>query len=317
MIMREILISECIELLRAHKFTVSKPLGRSCFDMVASRDDIRLILKILKNIDSLSREQSKELKKISKILHGTPLIIGIRTRNAPMEHGVVYDRYNIKAVTFETFRDYLEGSPPVVYANRGGFFVKIDGKVLKETREAMGISVGKLAEVAGVSRKAIYKYETQMADPSVDVAIKIEEFLDVPLVKGIDLFEPVDDEDVENKLENLEDFKKEAINFLNELGFNSFVVEKAPFDAVAEKDVDNNLNILLTNIEEKGSEEVKRKALFVRELSRLLDGYSLLILEEKEKEYKNLPVVSIEELKKMDDALELIEHIKSMLKDIK
>lgn len=157
---------------------------------------------------------------------------------------------------------------------------------MKEVREAMGISVGKLAEVAGVSRKAIYKYETQMANPSVDVALKIEEFLDVPLVKGIDLFEPVDDEDVENKLENLEDFKKEAINFLNELGFKSFVVEKAPFDAVAEKDMDNNLNILLTNIEEKDNEEVKRKALFVRELSRLLDGYSLLILEEKEKEYK-------------------------------
>lgn len=81
--------------------------------------------------------------------------------------------------------------------------------------------------------------------------------------------------------------------------------------------MDNNLNILLTNIEEKDNEEVKRKALFVRELSRLLDGYSLLILEEKEKEYKNLPVVSIEELKKMDDALELIEHIKSMLRDIR
>ncbi|ACX72662.1 MAG: transcriptional regulator [Methanococci archaeon] len=312
--MREILISECIELLRAHKFIVSKPLGRSCFDMVASKEDIRLILKILKNIDSLSKDQSKELKKISKILHGTPLIIGIRTRNAPMEHGVVYDRYNIKAVTFETFRDYLEGSPPMVYANRGGFFVKIDGNVLKEVRESMGISVGKLAEVAGVSRKAIYKYETQMANPSVDVAIKIEEFLDVPLVRGIDLFEPVEDEDVENKLENLEDFKKEAINFLNDLGFKSFVVEKAPFDAVAEKDTEKDMNILLTNIEEKSSEEVKRKALFVRELSKMLDGYSLLILEEKEKEYKNLPVISLNELKKMDDALELIEHIKSMLK---
>ncbi|WP_456373179.1 transcriptional regulator [Methanocaldococcus sp.] len=312
--MREMLISECIELLRAHKFIVSKPLSRSCFDIIASKDSIRLILKVLKNIDSLSKEQSKELKKISRILRGTPLIIGIRTRNAPMEHGVVYDRYNIKAVTFETFKDYLEGSPPVVYAKRGGFFVNIDGKVLREAIESMGISVGKLAEVAGVSRKTIYKYETQMANPSVEVAMKIEEFLDVPLVKGIDLFEPIEDEDFENKLEKLEDYKKEALNFLNKLGFNLFVVNKAPFDAVAEKNLGESQNILLTNIEQQNNEEVKRKALLVRELSKLLEGYSLLILEKKEKEYKNLPVVSIEELKKMDDALDLIEHIRSILK---
>ncbi|CAB3288557.1 Putative HTH-type transcriptional regulatory protein MLAUSG7_v1_0786 [Methanocaldococcus lauensis] len=312
--MREMLISECIELLRAHRFIVSKPLSRSCFDIIASKDSIRLILKVLKNIDSLSKEQSKELKKISRILRGTPLIIGIRTRNAPMEHGVVYDRYNIKAVTFETFKDYLEGSPPVVYAKRGGFFVNIDGHVLREAIETMGISVGKLAEVAGVSRKAIYKYETQMANPSVEVAMKIEEFLDVPLVKGIDLFEPIEDEDFENKLEKLEDYKKEALHFLNKLGFDLFIVNKAPFDAVAEKDLKESQNILLTNIEQQNNEEVRRKALLVKELSKLLEGYSLLILEKKEKEYKNLPVVSIEELKKMDDALDLIEHIKSILK---
>ncbi|CAB3287918.1 Putative HTH-type transcriptional regulatory protein MLASG1_v1_0407 [Methanocaldococcus lauensis] len=312
--MREMLISECIELLRAHRFIVSKPLSRSCFDIIASKDSIRLILKVLKNIDSLSKEQSKELKKISSILRGTPLIIGIRTRNAPMEHGVVYDRYNIKAVTFETFKDYLEGSPPVVYAKRGGFFVNIDGHVLREAIETMGISVGKLAEVAGVSRKAIYKYETQMANPSVEVAMKIEEFLDVPLVKGIDLFEPIEDEDFENKLEKLEDYKKEALHFLNKLGFDLFIVNKAPFDAVAEKDLKESQNILLTNIEQQNNEEVRRKALLVKELSKLLEGYSLLILEKKEKEYKNLPVVSIEELKKMDDALDLIEHIKSILK---
>ncbi|MCQ6253563.1 transcriptional regulator [Methanocaldococcus sp.] len=312
--MREMLISECIELLRAHKFIVSKPLSRSCFDIIASKDSIRLILKVLKNIDSLSKEQSKELKKISRILRGTPLIIGIRTRNAPMEHGVVYDRYNIKAVTFKTFKDYLEGSPPVVYAKRGGFFVNIDGKVLREAIESMGISVGKLAEVAGVSRKTIYKYETQMANPSVEVAMKIEEFLDVPLVKGIDLFEPIEEEDFENKLEKLEDYKKEALHFLNRLGFNLFVIDKAPFDAVAEKDLGESQNILLTNIEQQNNEEVRRKALFVKELSKLLEGYSLLILEKKEKEYKNLPVVSIEELKKMDDALDLIEHIKSILR---
>ncbi|ENN95624.1 hypothetical protein J422_06877 [Methanocaldococcus villosus KIN24-T80] len=311
--MREMLIAECIELLKHHKFIVSKPLGRSCFDIIASKDDVKLILKILKNIDSLSKEQSIELKKISKILAGTPLIIGLRTRNAPMEYGIVYDRYNIKAVTFETFKDFLEGNPPIVYVQRGGLFVKIDGQVLREVREALGISAGELADAVGVSRKTIYKYEAGLASPSLDIAIKIEEYLDVPLVKAIDLFEPINDENIEDKVEKLEDYKREAINFLSELGFRSIVVNKAPFDAVAEKNVEEMQNILLTNIEEKIDEEVLKKAIIVKEISKMLNSYSLLILEKKEKELKNIPTVSMEELKKMDDALELIEHIKKML----
>ncbi len=309
--MREMLIEECIQILKLHHFRVSKPLGRSCFDIFASRDDIRLILKILKNIDSLSKDQAYELKKISYILNAIPLIIGIRTRNAPMERGVVYDRYNIKSVNLETFKDYLEGSPPIIYANRGGFFVKIDGYQLKKVREELGISAGKLAEAVGVSRKAIYKYETQSANPSIEVAMKIEEVLDVPLVKGIDLFEKESNELEFNENLEIDDYKKEALKFLKELGFKSFVFEKAPFDAVAQN---NKENIVLTNIEEKTNIEVEKKALIVKELSKLIDSYSLLIVEKKEKEYSKLPILSIKELEKMSDAIELLEHIKSMLR---
>ena len=255
------------------------------------------------------------------------IIIGIRTRNAMMEHGVVYDRYNIKAVTYETFEEYLKGSPPVVYAHRGGFFVKIDGEALKKAREKLNISVGELAEASGVSRKTIYKYEQNKANPSVEVAIRIEEYLDAPLARGIDLFEMVniqkDDENQKRESSfpseeeiNIEEYKKQALNILDELGFNLIPTLRAPFDAVAEKhkNSEEKHNILLTNIGEQENEDIRRRAIMVREISKLLDGYSLLILEKKEKHYKNLAVISMRELEKMDDALDLIEFIKDMLK---
>ncbi|WP_423792821.1 transcriptional regulator [Methanocaldococcus indicus] len=310
--MREIIISECINLLKTHNFIVSKPLGRSCFDILACRDDVKLILKILKNIDSISREQSIELKKICRVLSAVPLIIGVRTRNAPMERGIVYDRYNIKSVTLETLKDFLEGSPPIIYAYRGGCFVKIDGETLKRVREERGISAGKLAEMVGVSRKAIYKYETYSANPSVEVAMKIEECLDAPLVRGIDLFEPIEDENDKNIEEDkpLDDYKQEIINIFNSLGFKSFVFEKAPFDALEEgKEKKKNI-ILLTNIEERANEDVEQRALIVKELSKLINGFSVLILKKKEKEYKNIPVISTKELEKMDDVNDLLEYLK-------
>ncbi|MDK2986902.1 MAG: putative transcriptional regulator [Methanothermococcus sp.] len=320
--MREMILSECINLLNNHKFIVSQPLGRSCFDLIARKKDSRFLIKILKNIDSLSKEQSEELIKISSMVNAVPIIIGTRTRNSPMENGVVYERYNIKAITYDTFDLYLKGSPPVIYAHRGGFFVNIDGNVLKETREKLNISVSELAEFSRVSKKTIYKYEQNAANPAVEIALKIEEYLDVPLVKGIQLSEfpkelETEKESLENKNNstNTEDFKIQIMDILGNLGFNLAPTRKAPFDAVAEKHREEyDQNILLTNIEETETAEIRKKALIVNEISKILNSHSLLVLEKKERYYKNLAVISMKELEKMDDAVALIEYIKEMIK---
>jgi len=79
--MREVLLSECMNLLYESNFIISKPFGRSCFDLIAKKADLKLLIKILKNIDSLSTEQSEELLNIARVLQAVPLIIGSRTRN--------------------------------------------------------------------------------------------------------------------------------------------------------------------------------------------------------------------------------------------
>ena len=277
--MREIIISECIAMLQRFNFIVSQTFGRSCFDILARRNSIKYLIKILKNIDSLSNEQSMELIKISKILNATPLLIGLRTRNLPMEDGVVYERHSIKSITLKTFELYLKGSPPIVYAGRGGFFVNIDGSRLRTVREKLNISIGELAEYSNVSRKMIYKYEQNMANPTIEVALKIEEYLDVPLIRDIpleldaDLNEKIEKEicsrndnkcKEEGHVEEEEDFKLYVMDLFNQLGFNITETKRAPFDAVVEKEgmesatieeyggegLSNN-PLLLTNIEER------------------------------------------------------------------
>ena len=300
--MRELIISECMNLLSNYKFTVSQSFSRSCFDILARKKNLKFLIKVLKNIDSLSIEQSRELMKISSILNAIPLLIGVRTRNLPMENDVVYERHGIKAITYETFKLYLEGSPPVVYAGRGGFFVNIDGRALRDIREKLNISVGELAEYSNVSRKTIYKYEQNMANPSIDVALKIEQYLDVPLVKEIDLVpEELKERNNINSMQKEQytntgvdvgnEFKLQVINMLNELGFNMIETKRAPFDAVAEKyegyatyEEEHYTNaLLLTNIEETETEETRKKALVLNQISRILNSYSLVVLEKIQK----------------------------------
>ncbi|HIQ39432.1 MAG TPA: transcriptional regulator [Methanothermococcus okinawensis] len=325
--MREIILSECVEMLQRFNFTVSQTFGRSCFDILARREDIKYLIKVLKNIDSLSYEQSVELLKLSKILGATPLLIGIRTRNLPMEDGVVYERYNIKAITLKTFESYLEGSPPIVYAGRGGFFVNIDGETLRTVRERLNISVGELAEYSNVSRKMIYKYEQNLANPTIEVALRIEEYLDTPLIKGISL--EIDEKEI-NKI-NIEDrrdsyksengkegdFKLYVIGIFNQLGFNTTEVKRAPFDAVVEKeDVEsdeyNLCTLVLTNIEERETEETRQKMLIVSQLSYVLNSGSLLVLEkENHHSIGYVKTINIRELERMEDASDLLEYIAS------
>jgi putative transcriptional regulator len=319
--------------LSNYKFTVSQSFSRSCFDILARKKNLKFLIKVLKNIDSLSIEQSRELMKISSILNAIPLLIGVRTRNLPMENDVVYERHGIKAITYETFKLYLEGSPPVVYAGRGGFFVNIDGRALRDIREKLNISVGELAEYSNVSRKTIYKYEQNMANPSIDVALKIEQYLDVPLVKEIDLVpEELKERNNINSMQKEQytntgvdvgnEFKLQVINMLNELGFNMIETKRAPFDAVAEKyeeyatyEEEHYTNtLLLTNIEEIETEETRKKALILNQISRILNSYSLVVLEKNTKNMGHIKTISLKELEKMDDAFDLLEYLISKTK---
>jgi len=323
--MREIILSECVEILQRFNFMVSQTFGRSCFDVLARKGNRKYLIKVLKNIDSLSYEQSLELLKLSKILDATPLLIGIRTRNLPMEDGVVYERHNIKAVTLKTFEAYLEESPPIVYAGRGGFFVNIDGETLRTVREKLNISLGELAEYCNVSRKMIYKYEQNLANPTIEVALRIEEYLDTPLIRGISL--EVDEKEIEgidiegnrdrHRSEREKDFKLYVIDIFDQLGFNTTEVKRAPFDAIVEKEnvkteEYNICTLVLTNIEERETEETRQRMLIVSQLSSVLNSGSLLVLEkENNHSIDYVKTINVRELERMDDASDLLEYIAS------
>src|SRR5512137_2691781 len=157
------------------------------FDLMARKNGILLIIKVVAHIDSVSEDVAFDLEVISRHLGAIPLIVGERARDAELERGAVYVRYGIYAISPATLYDYfVEKIPPLVYASPGGLYVNINGDVLRELREGRNMSLGDLGNVLGVSRRTISKYESGMGT-TLDVAVRIEEYFDTGVVESIDL----------------------------------------------------------------------------------------------------------------------------------
>ena len=162
----------------------------SCFDLAAHKKKQLAFIKVYANIGNVSAKDASELQTISECFSATPFIIGEKTRRKPLEDDTVYSRYDIYAVTTKTLEDMvLREVCPLVEAGPGGYYIELDGDLVRKRRQELELSVGKLAEMLGISRRTLYGYERGMAKASVSTAYKLEWILGVPVAKFIDMFQ--------------------------------------------------------------------------------------------------------------------------------
>ncbi len=162
----------------------------SCFDLAAQRKKQLTFIKVYANIGNISAKDASELQKISECFSATCLIIGEKTRRKPLEDDTVYCRYNIYATTAKTLEDMaIHEVHPLVEAGPGGYYIELDGNLVRKRRQELELSVGKLAEMLGISRRTLYGYERGMAKASVSTAYKLEWILGVPVAQFIDMFQ--------------------------------------------------------------------------------------------------------------------------------
>lgn len=279
-----------------------------CFDVVARLDRRVLIVKILSNVDAFSKDNASEMKTLAEALGATPLVVGERSSSGDLEPGIVYSRFNISIVSNETLADLLlEDSPPFIFAAPGGLYVKLDSEVLKQAREARGMSLGAMAEVAGVSRRTIQMYEAGMG-AMIDAALRIEESLGVPIIEPIDPFEFKHEERDQEPRDDHAPIDTFAVNQLCNLGFSVRPVIRSPFEAVSS----GNRALMLTAY---GSDDEKltQRALVASDIARIVDNFSILIVERKHSRdsIDSTAVVSNEELRRMDAPEELTDLVAS------
>jgi putative transcriptional regulator len=306
---REELISRIRETLARSGFFVSDPhnIRSISFDIIARRDRQLLIIKALSNIDSLSSDDAEELRILASALSGNPMVIGLHSSAGKLDDGILYSRFGIPIISEATFHEHmLEGVPPFVYAAPGGLYVRLDGEVLKRIRQDRNISLGALAEIAGVSRKAIQMYESGMG-AMIEIAAKIEEFLNEPIVMPLNPFSYT--KDMARTLRTFDDFEglnKDVFEMLKEIGYSVVPTIRCPFDALAsEEDV-----LLLTGVENNPS-TTARKARVVGNISRVTEKKSVIFVRQETsvEAIEGTPLITKDELRRADDADDVLELI--------
>jgi putative transcriptional regulator len=271
------------------------------FDLIAKKGDSLVIIKVASHIDSVSADIAWDLNLIARYLEATPLIVGERARDADLERGVVYIRYGLFALSPETLYDYfVEGLSPMVYASPGGLYVKINGDLLREVRERSQMSLGDLASHLGVSRRTISKYEGGMGT-TLDVAIKLEELFNAPLVETIELIghrSPEPEKSLESKTGDI-------LIDLERMGMEIHAMRQAPFQALALFDKHTILTAYGT------SQKVVKRASLIGNISQITKTFAMCVVTDykKQKKIGTTLLIGEEHLHTLEDGSELIDMI--------
>jgi len=288
----------------------------SSFDLAARRDSTLLLVKVLKNIDAFDAEEAARLRELAALFPATAVVIGQTSGASDLDAGVVYTRYGVAIITEETLDEYLEKAvPPFLYASPGGTFARIDGDRLRELRTGRGLSLGALASIAGVSRRAIQLYEDG-AGAEITVIERIEGYLGEPVARPSDLFEPpnrrrpAEDESVAEERSELprrpsgDPWRDSVLHQLDGLGLELTVTTRAPFDALG-----RTPEVLLAAL---GSlRTALHRAEVLQGLAHVAEGHAVFVVREEvhRASIGGLPILNASELRRQRDADDLLEEI--------
>ncbi|MEM2944006.1 MAG: transcriptional regulator [Methanomassiliicoccales archaeon] len=306
---RDELVEGIRHILAKAGFYVSKPINMKSisFDIVARRDQLLLIIKVLTNVDAFSKDNAEEIKVLAEALQAAPILIGEKSGSRDIEAGIVYSRFGVPIISPETLSDYLlEGVPPFIFAAPGGLYVRLDSDLLRSIREKKNISLGTLAEVAGVSRRTIKMYESGMG-AMIDVALRLEEYLGEFLVMPLDPFKytPDTSERLTN-LSDMDDLSREVFALLGRLGYSVLPTARCPFEALTK----DNRTLIITGV---GKDETKlvEKACIVGDISKITERKSVIFLRHSRSKQNigGAAIIGKDELKKLDESQELFEMV--------
>jgi putative transcriptional regulator len=281
------------------------------FDIVARRDDSLLIFKVLTNVDSLSEDVANELKTLSSLLKGCPLLIGEKNGSGILEDDVAYFRFGIQAITLDTLKNHLlEGMPIKIYAAPGGLYVHLDEKKLRKIREEKSISLGAFARYVNVSRRTVRMYEEGM-NSRIEVANRIEELLESSITIPINLLKnPFVDNKItptyHSETENIEAFQREIFSLLQNVGYKIIPMDRCPFEALSK----DREKILLTCVH-KYNKKLLKKAQVVSSISKITEKHAVVFTDKNvnKRNVEGTPIIIKKELKRIKDPEEVYDLI--------
>ncbi len=268
-------------------FTV-KTLTRTCFDLLARKQDKILLIKVLEDANAVSKEHVYEMNMVASYIGAVPVIIAEKAGNK-LEDNILYARFNLYTLNFNTFVNSIKNKFPFVKRTQAGFTVSIDGGKLRKRREELGYSLNSLSKKVGVTSRMIDKYEKGDSEVTINKAMKIYSIFGSNVFNEVNIF--YGKNKIESKFKS--DFSKKYVD----LGFEAADTKKSPFDIIARKGDE----LILTEVGDKTRPDFSS-------LSKLLDADNLVIFDKKKP--KDVPAVTKEEFLEFEKANQLIKFLK-------
>ncbi|MDH5447642.1 MAG: helix-turn-helix domain-containing protein [Candidatus Bathyarchaeota archaeon] len=284
----------------------------SCFDFVARKEKQLAFVKVHPNIGNVYAKDADGLMTMARFFSGASLFVCKKTRSKPLENDTVYSRYNVGAVTIKTLEDaLLKGVGPLIEAGPGGYYARLDGTAIRKKRLKKGLSIGKMAEIMGVSRRTLYGYEREMTKASVSTAYKLEWVLGMPVVKSIDIFQYPEKTEgffaAAKRIISESRFLQFVIRKLLRFNFTVFQIGRAPFDFVA-KTPENDISLLGSIVYEKEQNfEVRTEE--IASISKMVEAQPIFITGSKKVSADNVPLIHREDFEKIKTPEDLMAKL--------
>ncbi len=283
----------------------------SCFDLAAKKQSLTLLLKIASEVDSVSYGVSRELKIIAGNLSASALLISQHSHGKPLEDDTVYSRNGVIVINAKTIKSIIEQTGnPLIYASPGGYTVKIDGALIESRRKELGLSIGQLASIIGVSRRTLYGYERGINKATVISAYKLAETLGIPVAKPINVLAKTTKQPESLLFQSKHDLMTKIL--LRQL-FRKFSscdispIHHAPFDFIMKIPKENYLIIGGVASTEETDLESRVKEILI--ICRAIYAYPVLIAEKSNNHHLNLCSFSVKDLRVIRSPEELIVSV--------
>ncbi len=285
--MKQTLLDKVSIFLLRKGFTI-KNLTRTCFDSLARKNGQILLIKVLEDANSISRQYTEEMIAVASYINASPLVIAEKA-GGKLEDNIVYLRFDIYTVNFNTFLSCVNNKFPFIKRSKAGLTASVVGRKLKEKREELGYSLNALSKKLGVTSRMVMKYENENSEVTISRALKLYDLFGGNVFNEVNVF--VQHEQLKSK------FETEVSRKYVELGFDATETKKTPFDIIARK----GNELILTEVSDKVDPQMKS-------LSMLLEADNLVIFQKKKP--KNIPSMTKEEFMDFEKANELVRFLK-------
>jgi putative transcriptional regulator len=282
----------------------------SCFDMVARKDDSLLLVKVLANVDALTKEDAEALRQVAIFFDATPIIVGQKTRKGNLDEGVVYKRHGVSAIAPPSFRGVIaEERMPQEFAQRGGRLVAIDGSKLRNARLERGMTTSDLADCIQVSARAILAYEKDEMDINKQSAERLEEVLETELMIPVSFLREKEEENIAQQGTPTDPLEHRVNEFFARLGMRVLWTDRAPFHVAAKETGPP----LISGVGSIKSWSLKKRLEILKSVSKVSKADAVIFVEEgrTEETVSDLPVIRQLEL----DGIEKPQELKKIISE--